>query len=155
MRRRVGGVYKLPRNKATRNFSGKLVRLCNGALHSLSALSQHQLGAVCLHYLTTLDRHGFGHDNDYAVSARGGNRSKPNTGISGGRLDNYRSFAKKTARLSVIYHSLGNSVFDRACRIEVFELCKYTRLKTVFFFNMCKLKKRGFADELIGGFINV
>ena len=151
----VRRVDKLPGDKAVRDLLRKFVCLGDRALHALRAFGQHQLRAVCLHQLAALHRHGLGHHNDDAVTARCRHRGKPDAGVAAGRLDDDRVGLQQSLCLGVVDHRLGNAVLDRSGGVEVFQLCQYLRAERVFFFNVGQLQERRLADQLIGGCIDV
>ena len=154
MRLRICGVYKLTGNEAARNLTRQLLRLGDGTFHALCAIGEDELGTVCLHYLTALDRHCFGHNDDDTIASCRGNGGKTYACISRGRLDDYGAFFEKSFLFRIVNHSLCHSVLDGACGIEIFELGYDFCLQPELFFNMRKLKKRSFTDELIGAFID-
>ena len=88
----VSRVNKLTGNKAVGNLLCKLVSLGNGALHTFGSVRKYKLGTVCLHKLTALNRHGFGHNDDDAIALCSGHCGKTDAGVARGGLDNYRSF---------------------------------------------------------------
>ncbi|CDE03168.1 unknown [Anaerotruncus sp. CAG:390] len=154
MRLRVGGVNELTGDKAAGYLLGELIRLGNGALHALCALGEHQFGAVSFHDLAAFDRHGLGHHDDYAVSARRGDRSKTYAGVARGRLDYDRTLVKQPARLGVVYHRLGDPVLYRACGIEIFKLCEDLCFEPEFLFYVCEFKQRGVTYKLVCRSVN-
>ena len=154
MRLRIGRIYKLPRNKAVRGLLCQLLCAGDGALHALRALSQHQLCAIGLHKLAALNGHGIRHDDDDAIAPCRRYGGKADAGIAGGRLDDDGALLQKALLLRVVDHGLCDAILNRACRVKVFQLCKYFGFQTEFLFNMRKLQKRRSADELICGCIN-
>ena len=91
----------------------------------------------------------------YAVAACRSDRCKTDTRVARGRLDDDRALHQLAALLSVVDHSLGNSVLDRSCGIEVLKLCKQLCLEPEFLFDTTELEKRSFAYKLISGCIDV
>ena len=152
---RVGGVDKLARHKAVRDLLSQLVRLGDGALHALGAVGQHQFGTVGFHELAALDAHRFGHDDDDAVAARGGDACQADAGIAGGRLNDDRAGLELARRLGIVDHSLGDAILDGTGGVEVFQLGKDLCLQVFGLFDMGKLQQRGVADQLVCGCINV
>ena len=151
----VGGVDELPRHKAVGDFLRQLVRLGDGALHALGAVGQHQFGTVGFHELAALDAHRFGHDDDDAVAARGGDACQTDAGVAGGRLNNDRAGLELARCLGVVDHGLGDAVLDGTGGVEVFQLGKDFCLQVFGLFDMGQFQQRGVADQLVCGCINV
>ena len=148
MRLRVRGIDKLPRNPAARRGRGKLVRLCDRALHALGALGQNDFGAVCFGKLPPFDRHRFRHRQDHMISARRRDGRKADARIARGGFDDRCARFQNALRLGVQNHGPRNAVLHAARRIEEFQLRQDFRLQTVFFFNIGQLEQRRSADQL-------
>ena len=150
----VRGIDELTGHEAVRYLFCELVGPLYRALHALCALGEHQFGAVSFHDLAAFDRHGLGHHDDYAVSARRGDRSKTYAGVAGGRLDYDRTLVKQPARLGVVYHRLGDPVLYRACGIEIFKLGEDLCFEPEFLFYVCEFKQRGVTYKLVCRSVN-
>ena len=128
MRLGVGFIDELTRDKTVGNLFGEFVGLFDSPLHPLGPLGQDEFCAVCFHDLASFNRHRFGHDDDNAITARGGNRCQTNSRIPRCRLDDDRSFAQNAARLGVVDHRLRNAVFHRSRRVKILDLRQNPRL---------------------------
>ena len=124
----IRGVDKLSGDKTVRNFFGKRFCFFNRALHAFCAFGKHQLRTVCLHQLATFDRHGIRHHDDEAVPAGSGDRCQADPGIAGGRFNDGRPRFEYAALFCIVNHGLGDTVFDRSGRVQVFQFCKHARL---------------------------
>ena len=127
----VRRIRELAGNERVRDLFGQLGCAGDGALHALAAVGQHQLGAVCLHKVATLDRHGFGHGDDDAVAAGGGQRAQADAGVAGGRLDDDGVSIQLALGLGLVEHRLRDTVLHRTCRVEQLHLAHDGGLKVV------------------------
>ena len=152
---RICRIDKLSRDKAVRDLLRQLIRLGDGTLHSLGAFRQHQLRAICLHQLTALDAHRLRHDDDDAVSARGGDGCQTDTGVARGRLDDDRTRLQQAFFLGIVDHLLGDAVLDRSRRIEVFQLRQNAGIQILGLLYVGQFQQRGLADQLVCGCINL
>lgn len=101
---------------------GKLLGLGNCTLHTLGTGREHELGTVGAHELAALDRHGVGHNDDDAVTSRGGDGSKANAGVATRGLDDDRVGIEQAVCLGLLDHGLRDAVLDRPGRLEVLHL---------------------------------
>ena len=154
MRGGIGRVDELAGHKTVRDFMRKLFCLGDSALHALRAFGEHQLCAVGLHQLATLDGHGFRHDDDDPIAARCRNRGKTDAGVAGGRLNDDGAGLQRAAAFRRIDHRLGDTVLDRSCGIEIFQLGKNLCFEAEFLFDVGEFQQGGMADQLVGRSIN-
>ena len=152
---RVGGVHELSGNEAVRDLLGQLVGLGDGALHALGPFGQNQLRAIGLHDLAALHAHGLRHDDDDAVPPGGGHGGQPNSRVAGGGLNDDGAGLQKALGLGVVDHGLGDPVLDRPGGVEVLQLRQDPGLQALFLFNVDQLQKGRFADQLVGGCVNL
>ena len=151
----VGRVYKLAGDKTVRRLLGKFLRLSNGPLHALSAISQYQLRTVCLHELPPFHTHRLRHHNDDPVAPSRRHRGQPNPGIPGGGLNDHRGRLQYAPGLRIIQHRLGHPVLDTAGRIEILQLCQDSGLQMVILFHMSQLQKWRPPGQLIRRCVNM
>ena len=146
---RVGRIDKLSRNKAARCFRSNLFRFRDGTLHALCPFGQHDLSTICLNQFSPFYTHCFRHGDDELVSSCSCNRCKSDSGVSGGRLDECCARLQCAGCLCIVNDGFGDSVFDRACRVEVFQLCIDLCRNLFFCFNMGEFQEWCFSDQLI------
>ena len=155
MRFGVRGIHKLTRDKAIRDFLRQLFGARDGTLHALGALGQNKFRTVSFHKLTTLNTHGFRHNDDNAIPARGGHGSKSDARVSRGRLDDGGIGVKLASGFGLVQHRLGNAVLHATSGVEIFQLRQNLRRQLFGGFNMGELQQRGSADQLIGRGVNL
>ena len=152
---RVCRVYKLSRNIAVRNLLCKLICFGDSTFHSLGSFCQNQFCTVCLKNVSTFNTHGLRHGKDDSISLRCCDGGKADTCISGGRLNDDRSFLENSPCLSILDHCFGNSVLDTSGRIEVFQFHKNRRLQSKFLLYIGNLYQWSISDQSHCSFINV
>ncbi len=118
----IGRILKLSGNKASRCGSGQLIGLFDGAGHALVAGGQNNLGTVGLEQIAALQAHGFGHSQDDAIAAGGGQGSQTDAGVAAGGFNDDCTGGKFTLLLRGVQHGLGHAVLDAAGRIEILQL---------------------------------
>ena len=122
--RRVCRIYKLSRDIAVRDFFCQLLCFCDGTFHTLCTFCQYQFCTICFQDVSSFNTHRVRHGQDNAVSFCCCDGCQSDAGISGGRLDDNRTFFQKSFVLSVFDHALCNTVFYASCRVKVLKLCQ-------------------------------
>ena len=152
---RVCRIRELPRNVASRNLLCKLIRLRNGTLHSFRAFCQDNLRSISLQDISSLDTHRLRHGEDDSVPLCRCDRSQPDPGIAGGRLDDDRPLLQQSLLLGILNHRLCDTILDRACRVKILELCQDLCLKAKLLLDIDKLHKRCVSDQLQCSLVNL
>ena len=154
MSRCIGRIYKLTRNEAVRNGFCKLLGSTNGTLHTQRSRSQFQFGTESLEEVSSFNTHGIRHGNNDPVSAGGGNHGKTDTGISGGRFDNYRISGESAAFFRILNHFKSNAILDGTGRIEELQLCNDFSFKLSAAHEFIQFKQRGMTDQIEDRIVN-
>ena len=155
MRLGVGRVDELTGDEGVRDLLCQLIGLGNGTLHALGTLAQDQLCAVSLHQLAALHAHGLRHDDDDAVALGRRHSGQTDAGVAGGRLNDDRTRLQLASGFCIVDHLLGDAVFDRTRRVEVFQLCQDGGLQILLLLDVGQLQQRSVTDQLICGRINL
>ena len=150
----VGRIDELAGHKGVGDLLSQLVSLGDGTLHALGAVGQDQLSAIGLHQLAALHAHGLGHDDDDAVALGSCHGSQAEAGIAGGGLDDDRAGLEDALGLGVIDHGLGDTVLDRAGRVEVLQLSQDLGLQALGSLDMSEFQQRSMADQLVSGSVD-
>ena len=153
----VGGVHELAGDNAVGGLLLQLLGLGDGTLHALGAVGEHELCAVCLHKLAALDGHSFGHGDDHLVAASRRHRGDADAGVAARGLDDgvVAAAHELAGLLGLVDHVLGDAVFDGPGGVEVFQLDEYAGLEVLIGLKVSELQKRGVADKLIDGRVNI
>ena len=153
----VGGVHKLAGDDAVGGLLLQLLGLGDGALHAFGAVGEHELCAVCLHELAALDGHGLGHSDDHLVAAGRRHRGDADAGVATRGLDDgvVATAHELAGLLGLVNHVLGDAVFDGPGGVEVFQFDEHTGLEVLVGLEVGELQKRGVADKLIDGRVNI
>ena len=153
----VGGVHKLAGDNAVGGLLLQLLGLGDGALHALGAVGEHELCAVCLHKFAALDGHSLGHGDDHLVAAGSRHRGDADAGVAARGLDDgvVAAAHELAGLLGLVDHVLGDAVFDGAGGVEVFQLDEHAGLEVLIGLKVSELQKRGVADKLIDGRVNL
>ena len=142
---RVRRVDELPEDDGAGSGIAKLLRPADGAFHALGAWGQHKLGPKGLEQAATLLAHGLWHGKHYVIPLRGPHPCQSDSGIAAGRLYDGCAGLQRTARLRVLNHGQGHTVFDASARVEVFELQDDFGLLAI---KAGHPQKRSIADQL-------
>ena len=122
MRLRVGWVDELAKDDGALDLLVELLRLGDGALHSLCAFGQYDLRTVGLQQVAAFHTHGVRQGQDRLVTLSGSYGSQPDARVAGGRLDDGGAWFQEPLLLRVLDHGEGYTVLDGTGRVEVFQL---------------------------------
>ena len=153
----VGGVHKLAGDDAVGGLLLQLLGLGDSALHAFGTVGEYELCAICLHKLAALDGHGLGHGDDYLVAASRRHRGDADAGVAARGLDDgvVAAAHELAGLLGLVNHVLGDAVFDGPGGVEVLEFDEHTSLEVLVGLKVGELQKRGVADKLIDGRVNL
>ena len=154
---RVRGVHKLTGDDTVGGLLLQLLGLGDGALHALGAVGEHELRTVRLHQLAALDGHGLGHGDDHLVAAGGRHGGDTDAGVAARGLDDgvVAAAHELAGLLGLVNHVLGDAVLNGAGGVEVLELDEHAGLEVLVGLKVGELQKRGVADKLIDGRVNL
>ena len=122
----------------------ELVRLGDGALHTLRAGGKDNLGAIGGRELAALDGHGLGHGEDELVAALSRDHGEANAGVSAGGLDDGAAGGQKALLFGVLDDRLGDAVLDGPAGVGCLVLAEDG---CVAIGEVGKVHQRGGADE--------
>ena len=151
---RVRRVRELSNDERVGDLGRQLLGACDGAFHAQRAVGQHQLGAVGLHEVATLDGHRLGHGYDQAHAARGGDGGQADAGVARRRLDEHGVGVYLAGRQRVVDHRLSDAVLDGAGRIERLHLPHDDSVQVVVLLVVRQLHQRRAADQLRYAFVH-
>ena len=154
---RVRGVHELAGDDAVGSLLLQLLGLGYSALHALGAVGEHELRTVCLHQLAALDGHGLGHGDDHLVAAGRRHRGDADTGVAARGLDDgvIAAAHELAGLLGLVNHVLGDAVFNGPGGVEIFQFDEHASLEVLIGLKVGELQKRGVADKLIDGRVNL
>ena len=150
----IGRVLELLRDDGAGDLGLQLLGLGDGALHALRAGREDELGAEEGQHLAALDRHGFRHDEDQAVAARGGHEGEGDAGIARGRLDQGAAGLEGAGRLQRVDHADADAVLDAGDRVEELELGQEIGLHAALAADAVEAHDGGVADGVGDGIVD-
>ena len=155
MRLGICGIYELPRYNRAGSGLCQLFGFFDRAFHAFRTLGENDLRAVSLYDIPAFDAHRLGHGEYYFISSRRAYRRKPYAGIAGSRFDYDRPGEEFTVSFGGIDHRLGDPVFNRPRRVEIFEFSENPRFKIMFFSVFFEFQKRSSAYKFVNALINL
>ena len=120
----ICGVNELAEDNGAGSGIFKLICLFNCAFHSLCAFGKNNLCTVCFNKIAPFNAHRFGHGKDNIITLCGAHACKADAGVARCGLNDCCAGFKLALCFRVGNHCVCNSVFNRACGVEVFKLCK-------------------------------
>ena len=144
---RVCLVGELGRDVGMRDGSSKLLCLGNSALHALGTVGQDNFCPVCLQKVAAFHGHGLRHGENSPVATGCRYAGQADAGIAAGRLDDDGILGELALGLSLLNHSLGDTVLDTACRVEIFQLYQDISLQAVCLDEVVGAEQRGTSDK--------
>ena len=151
---RVSWIGELAGNKAVRSALCQFLRFGNRTFHALGAVSQYQLCAISLQQIAAFNAHGFRHGQNNFVTAGSSYGCQTDTGVAAGGFNNSSPRLKNTLSLCIINHCFGNSIFDAAGGIEIFQLAQNLCFQLVFSFVVFQLQQRSATNQISNASIN-
>ena len=151
---RVSRIGKLAGDKAVRSAFCQLLSFGNRTFHTLSTVSQYQLCAISLQQIAAFNAHGFRHSQNNFVTAGSSYGCQTDTGVAAGGFNNSSPRLKNTLSLCIINHCFGNSIFDAAGGIEIFQLAQNLCFQLVFSFVVFQLQQRSATNQISNASIN-
>ena len=143
---RIGRIFKLTCNDTVRRLCLQFFCLCNCSAHSLASVCQHNLCTISFDDISSLYTHGFRHNDHGAVSFGRRNGRQSDSGISGCRLNDRRTFFQASALFCIFNHFQRNTIFYASCRIEIFQFCQNSCFQSQFLFDIGKFYQRRLSN---------
>src|SRR6266849_9465594 len=93
-------------------------------IHPLRRIGEDQPRAQCRHYLASLQRITFRHDQGDGIAPRSGDKSEGDPGVSAGRFDQLLAGLERAALLGVPNHRRPDAVLNGVARIPALDFGK-------------------------------
>ena len=142
----VGLILKLLQYNSPRDGRPKLLCYFYGSLHAVFSRRKFHLRAVCLHQVSSLNAHCFGHGKYELIALNGSHKCQTHTRIAASRFDNGCSGFQQAAAFSILNHSQRNAIFHTSARVKTLYLCHDGRFKVVGSRKLTKFQQRGASD---------
>ncbi len=133
---RIGGIVKLPGNKAAGILSGQTLGFLDRPAHAGRSVGEYNFRAVCRQQTSSFHTHGFGHGEYHAIASGRSQSRQCNAGVSAGGFDQDCTLVQISFFFGIIQHGFCNTVFDTAGRISAFHFAVYSRLQSMCLFQV-------------------
>ena len=145
---RIGRVGKLLEDGRTRDFGLQCFGLFHRSGHSFAPRGEDDLGSQCGEEFAAFGAHRFGHGQDQAVSAYGGDHGQAYAGVAAGGFDQHGSGSQATLLLGAADHFYGGAVLGAAGGVEVFQFGDQVRAQMMPLFEAGEFQQRGVAHQV-------